>query len=132
METEMTMEAIIAAAEKRGWRISALSHIWSGNQYSCILERKKKGDDGFPVYALGDLSPDPKAALLSAWGHAQRPLGNPRVDSRPSGQPKPGSVDTPLGEYLSRYVGTRVRLEDAVQDNLSARQGDAGEDDDGW
>lgn len=131
METE-TMETIIAAAEKRGWRISALSHVWSGNQYSCILERKKKGDDGFPVYALGDLSPDPKAAILSAWGHAQRPIGNPRVAARRSGEPQPGSTDTPLGEYLSRNVGTRVRLEDALRDLNAAHTGQESEDDDGW
>lgn len=131
METE-TMEDIIAAAEKRGWRVSALSHIWSGNQYSCILERKKTGDDGFPVYALGDLSPDPKAALLSAWGHAQRPVGNPRVDSRRSGKPKPGSTDTALGDFLSRNVGVRVRLEDAFREAIAERTGEEVDDEDGW
>lgn len=129
METEKTMEQIIEDAEKRGWRVSSLSHVGSAHQYSCILERKKVGSDGFPVYALGDLSADPKAALFSAWGHAQTPIGNPRVDARRTSDPPPATIASPLAYFLSRNVGYRIRLEDAIRDLQKALTGEDGEDD---
>lgn len=129
METE-TMEQIIAAAEKRGWRMSNLSCVAAVKSYSCILERKKVGEDGFPVYASSELSPTPREALLSAWANAQQPIGNPRVDARRSGKPHAGTPHSPLGDFLSRNVGYRVRLEDAFNDLQKTY---AGEDDgDEW
>ena len=128
METAQTMEQIIEAAEKRGWRVSTLSHVGTAHLYSCILERKKTGNDGFPVYAMGNLSKSPREALLSAWGHAQRPIDNPRVDARRSAQPKPDTPPPALDDFLARNVGYRIRLEDAIQDLQNALAGSDGED----
>jgi hypothetical protein len=129
METAMTMEEIIEAAEKRGWRMSALSHVGAAHVYSCILERKKVGSDGFPVYALGDLRPTPKEALHSAWGHAQTPIGNDRVDARRSAKPASEPPLKAFDEWLSRNVGYRLTLEDAVADLIAAI---TGEEADAW
>lgn len=131
METErQTMEQMIEAAEKRGWRLSALSHVGAAHVYSCILERKKTGNDGFPVYALGELRPNPWEALQSAWEHAQRPIDNPRVDARRTAQPKPDTPPSTLDDFLARNVGYRIRLEDALQDLQNALDGTEGEN--GW
>lgn len=123
METAQTMEQMIEAAEKRGWRLSALSHVGAAGRYSAILERKQTGNDGFPVYALGELSPNPREALSSAWGHAQRPLDNPRVDARRAARKESGAPASPLHDFLARNVGIRVLLEDALQDLREALEG---------
>lgn len=124
MEIATTMEEIIEAAEKRGWRLSALSHVGAAHVYSCILERKKVGSDGFPVYALGDLRPTPKEALQSAWGHAQTPIGNDRVAARRSAKPASDAPLEAFDEWLSRNVGYRIRLEDAIRDLAAAISGE--------
>jgi hypothetical protein len=128
METAMTMEEIIEAAEKRGWRLSALSHVGAAHVYSCILERKKAGNDGFPVYALGDLRSTPKEALQSAWGHAQTPIGNVRVDARRSTKPASEPPLEALNEWLSRNVGYRIRLEDAFRDLIASTSSEDAEE----
>jgi hypothetical protein len=128
MTTE-NMEKIIEEADKRGWRISNLSSVGAAHQYSCILERKKVGGDGFPVYALGDLAPTPLAALQSAWGHALQPVGNPRVDARRSAKPATIPAATALAEYLDRNVGCRILLEDALESLRRAHTGEADESD---
>lgn len=131
METAQTMEQMIEAAEKRGWRLSALSHVGAAHLYSCILERKKTANDGFPVYALGELSANPREALQSAWEHAQRPLDNPRVDARRAAKPKPDTPPPALDDFLARNVGYRILLENALQDLQNALDGTEGEDE-GW
>jgi len=123
-----TMEQMIEAAEKRGWRLSALSHVGAAHVYSCILERKKVGNDGFPVYALGELRPTPKEALQSAWLHAQTPISNDRVDARRSAKPPSEPPLEAFDDWLSRNVGYRIRLEDALRDLAATLSGeDSGE-----
>lgn len=129
METVITMEQIIEVAEKRGWRVSNLSHVAGVQQFSCILERKRTGDDGFPVFALGRLSPTPKEALQSAWEQAQQPIGNPRVASRRAHVASAVPRTSTLAQWLQDNMGCRVSLEDALSALQNAHSGeDDGED----
>lgn len=132
METEKTMEQLIEDAERRGWRVSNLSHIRGPNRYSCILERKKVGEDGFPVYASSDLVSTPKEALRAAWSNAQRPVDNPRVGARRAAASKPSPSPETLAGWLRANLGYSVRLENALHDLQKAHTGDFVEDDGEW
>lgn len=65
-----TMEQTLAALERAGWRLQNLSHIFSGDRWSCILERRKLARDGTAVFASA-LCPTPGEALQAAWDAAR-------------------------------------------------------------
>lgn len=123
-----TIEEMIEAMERRGWRLSCLSHINGYNAFSCILERKKLGDDGFGVYAAnsGKLSPTAREAVAEAWANAQKPLDNSRV-FRKAGATPPQPA---LAAWLMDHIGYRVQLEDALEANRKARTGEQEDGDD--
>jgi hypothetical protein len=68
MATERTMEEILQEVEKKGWVLSNLSCCGANFQYSCILERGKKDNNGFGVFAASDLCATPKEALSAPPG----------------------------------------------------------------
>lgn len=123
-----TIEQMIEAMERRGWRLSCLSHINGYNAFSCILERKKLGDDGFGVFAAnnGKLSPTAREAVAEAWANAQKPLDNPRVFRKAGAMPPQPA----LAAWLLDHIGYRVRLEDALEANIKAWTGEEGVEDD--
>lgn len=127
MVTE-TIEQMIALMERKGWRLSNLSQIGQ-HGYSCILERKKIGDDGFGVYAAnsGKLSQSAREAVADAWANAQQPVNNERV-FRKIGAPRVQLTD--LGKWLSDNVGYRLRLEDALAALVKSLTGEEDEADD--
>ena len=66
-----TMEQTIAALERAGWRLQNLSHAGAAGKWSCILEQRKLGRDGYGVFASSPLSETPAEALDAAWRAAQ-------------------------------------------------------------
>jgi hypothetical protein len=72
MAAERTMEDILQDVEKKGWILSNLSCCGAAYEYSCILERGKKDDNGFGVFATSALCATPKEALLAGRQHSLR------------------------------------------------------------
>jgi hypothetical protein len=129
MAAERTMEDILQDVEKKGWVLSNLSCCGAAYEYSCILERGKKDDSGFGVFATSALCATPKEALLAAWAEAQRRSATSgRVDARhPDGKRKAAPVTETLAEVLDGHGGRqhRLRLQVAVANCISARTGEA-------
>lgn len=125
MVTAQTMEQVIAELERKGWRLSNLSHLRANGQWSAILERRKAGSDGFGVYASG-IADDPATALRAAWEQAQKPLEQTPTRARPVQAP---AVLT-LADALADRLGVRLRLEDAVKALINAHNGVEHDDED--
>ena len=129
MSREQTIEEMIVAMEKRGWRLSCLSYIGNAHAYSCILERKKTGEDGRGVFAFNhkELHTFPRDAVAHAWENAQLPIGNPRVVAEMH-RPKP--TETDVEAWIEANLGYKIRLEDAITGNRKCRDGVEDEADD--
>jgi hypothetical protein len=127
MATEQTMEEIIQDVERKGWILSNLSCCGAAYEYSCILERGKKDNNGSGVFAASALCATPKEALLAAWAEAQRRSAtSSRVDVRhPDGKRKTAPAAETLVEILAgRSAEHRLRLQMAVANCISARTGE--------
>jgi hypothetical protein len=126
------MEDILQDVEKKGWILSNLSCCGAAYEYSCILERGKKDDNGFGVFATSALCATPKEALLAAWAEAQRRAATSgRVDARhPDGKRKATPAAKTFAEVLDGYGGRQhsLRLQVAVANGISARTGETVED----
>jgi hypothetical protein len=128
MATERTMEEILQEVEKKGWVLSHLSCCGANFQYSCILERMKKDNNGFGVFAASGLCATPKESLSTAWTEAQRRSATvTRVDVRhPDGKRKAAPVTQTLAEVLvGRGAPHRLRLQMAFANCISARTGES-------
>lgn len=125
----VTIEDMIVAMTRKGWRIAGLAHINAGDRYSCILERKIVGTDGFPIYAANskELSNTATEAVAEAWQNAQKPVGNDRV-FRQVGEPKQPHTD--LTKWLQGHLAHEMRLMDALDRWEKALTGVEVEDDD--
>jgi hypothetical protein len=127
MATERTMEEVLQEVEKKGWVLSHLSCCGANFQYSCILERTKKDNNGFGIFAASDLCATPKEALCTAWAEAQRRSATPtRMDVRhPDGKRKAAPPTQTLAEILVGHSSQhRLRLQMAFANCISARTGE--------
>lgn len=128
MAAERTMEDILEDVERQGWMLSNLSCCGAAYEYSCILERVKKDNNGFGVFAASRLCATPKEALLTAWAEAQQRSVSPgRVDARYSDDKRKAA---PAAKTFVEIFGRgakqhHLRLQVAVANCVSARTGEA-------